>query len=202
MKMIFVYTGQGAYQAKDIENFLAAFDFDYKRINEGSLDDLSLPGILIVPGGEIKSFLPAWGEAGVGVIRKFVMQGGIYIGICSGAYIAGESFNGVPGLSFFPGELTYTKHQEVIDVTDESGQAWQLIAENGPDLSGLPATRTVLRGADGKPQAIQIKFGKGDVYLFSSHPEGSVFYSHLPQNFSGAKFFKQFLQGFRDSPKN
>lgn len=195
MKTISVYVGQGAYQAKDIENFLAVFDFDYKRVSEEMLTNLDQSGILIVPGGEIKSFLPAWGTRGVEAIRKFVADGGVYIGICSGAYIAGESFNGVPGLAFFPKILRYTKHQATIDVTDEVGHAWQLVAENGPDLSSLDVEKVILKDATtGKPQAVQIKFGRGMVYLFASHPEGSIFYGQFPQNFSGAQFFNQFLK--------
>ena len=46
----------------------------------------------------------------------------------------------------------------------------------------------------GRPQAIQINYGRGQVYLFAAHPEGSVFYRQLPQDFSGAKFFDQFLR--------
>ncbi|OGY40634.1 MAG: hypothetical protein A2Y82_05330 [Candidatus Buchananbacteria bacterium RBG_13_36_9] len=194
MKTIYLYTGKGAYQAKDVENFLAVFDFDYKRLNEHDLGELNSQDIFIVPGGEIKTYLPAWGTDGIKKIKEFVSSGGIYIGICGGAYVAGKSFKGVLGFNFFPKELIYRKFQSIIEVNDANGNRWQLIAENGPDLSVLDPDKIILTDNDAKPQAIQIKYGQGLVYLFSSHPEGSVFYNQLPQNFSGAKFFDQFLK--------
>lgn len=51
MKTIYLYTGTGAYQAKDIENFFAVFGFDYQRIHESELFQLKPDGIFIVPGG-------------------------------------------------------------------------------------------------------------------------------------------------------
>jgi glutamine amidotransferase-like uncharacterized protein len=194
MKTIYVYSGQGAYQAKDIENFLAVFDFDYERVGGMEIKNLLHPGVLIVPGGRIGSFLPAWGKDGVEAIQRFVASGGVYIGICSGVYVAGKSFDNVAGLEFFPGSLDYTKHQSIIDVTDELGGAWQLIAENGPDISKIVVDKIILKDIEGKPQAIRINVGQGKVFLFSSHPEGSVYYNQIPQNFSGAKFFKQLLE--------
>ena len=194
MKTVYLYTGTGAYQAKDIENFLAVFDFDYRRIHESELSKLSPDGIFIVPGGLIKTYLPAWDEGGIKKIRDFVSEGGIYIGICSGAYVAGKSFNGITGLNFFENELGYIKNQEVIDVIDESRNQLELISENGPDLSEVKSDSVLLRDKNDKPQAVKINFGKGQVYLFASHPEGSVYYNQPPKTFSGAEFFDKFLK--------
>lgn len=194
MKIIYLYTGTGAYQAKDIENFLAVFDFDYRRLHESEFSELKPGGIFIVPGGKIKSYLPAWGETGVEAIRKFVSDGGTYIGICSGTYIAGKNFEGTAGLNFFENELKYIKSQEVVKVKDNFGNSWQLISENGPDLSEIKSDLVILKDRNGKPQAVKINFGKGQVYLFASHPEGSVYHKQHPQNFSGAEFFNNFLR--------
>ncbi len=193
MKKIYVYSGIGAYQAKDIENFLAVFDFEYQRICEHDFNKLKKLGILIIPGGQIKLYLPTWGKKRINLIKNFVKSGGIYIGICAGAYIAGKQFDNIAGLSFINQELTYQKHQSVLDTTDNNNQTHQLIAENGPDLSKIDG-EIILKSVDGKPQLIKIDYGKGAVYLFASHPEGSVFYKKLPQNFSGAKFFNKFLR--------
>ena len=194
MKTVYLYTGTGAYQAKDSENFLAVFDFDYRRLHESEFSELKSDGIFIVPGGHIKLYLPAWGEDGIKKIRDFVSEGGVYIGICSGAYVAGKSFNGKTGLNFFENELGYVKNQEVIDVTDKSDNQWKLVSENGPDLSGVKSDSVLLRDENDKPQAVKINFRKGQVYLFASHPEGSVYYKQYPQTFSGAEFFNNFLK--------
>ena len=138
--------------------------------------------------------MPAWGENGIKIIKDFVSSGGIYIGICSGAYVAGSYFDGEAGLHFFDQELKHEIHQEIIEVVDELGNRWNLVSENGPDLSDIKADPVLLQDANGKPQALKINFGKGWVYLFASHPEGSIYYNQPPQAFSGAKFFKNFLE--------
>lgn len=194
MKKIQVYAGSGAYQAKDIENFLAVYEYDYDRITEDHLNGLDTNSILIVPGGEIGVYLSAWGEEGVRAIRQFVESGGIYIGICAGAYIAGKKFEGVPGLNFIPQVLSKKNGQQILNTQDKLGATVQLVYENGPDLSEVSSDEIVLKDEAGKPQAVGINFGQGKVYLFSAHPEGSVYYKEIPQEFSGAKFFDQFLK--------
>lgn len=190
MKNIFIYVGRGAYQAKDVENFLAVFDYDYNRINEFELDQLTSNDILIIPGGEIKAYLPAVGDRGIRVIRKFVHSGGVYIGICAGAYVAGGGHYHLIGLNFFPQFLNSDKTQATIDVTDETGNKLQLINENGPDLSVIKPDQVLLQDDNNNPQAMTINYGQGKVYLFAAHPEGSVYYRLLPQDFSGARYFK------------
>lgn len=202
MKKIFLYTGTGAYQAKDIENFLAVFDFAYRRLHESELVKLTPDDIFIVPGGEAAAYLRAWSKNGIKKIRNFVSQGGIYIGICAGAYVAGKRFRGAAGLNFFENELTYTKSQKVIEAMDASKNRWKLISENGPNLSQIKADSVILKDRRDKPQAVRINFGKGQLYVFASHPEGSVFYEQLPQRFSGARFFNEFLKSLQNASEN
>jgi glutamine amidotransferase PdxT len=194
MKTIKLYTGTGAYQAKDIENFLVVYDYDYERIDEHQFANLNKNSVLIVPGGEIAAYLSAWGTAGVQAIRDFVSAGGIYIGICAGAYIAGQEFEGTPGLNFVPQILTRNNGQKILDVTDKNDSLIHLVYENGPDLDEITADEIILKDETGKPQAIEINFGEGKVYLFAAHPEGSVYHKQMPQEFSGAKFFDKFLK--------
>jgi len=194
MRNIYVYTGIGAYQAKDVENFLGVFGLPYVRLQESELSKLKPQDILIVPGGQIKAYLPAWGNKGIKTLRKFVFDGGIYVGICSGVYVAGSNYAEQPGLNFFPNKLEYKKGQGTIKVSDKSGKKYQLIFENGPDLSVIKSNKTLLAESNGQPQAIQLNLKKGQVFLFASHPEGSVYYKKPPYDFSGALFFSKFLK--------
>lgn len=194
MKKIYIYTGNGAYQARDIENCLNVFDVDYYRICEHDMFNIEKKSVLIVPGGMITSYLPSWGEEGRLFIANFVKNGGIYIGICAGVYVAGKQYKNQTGLAFFDENLEYLKHKSVINAKDNDGEILSLVAENGPDLSVIKNSTIILRGDNNKPQAVKISFGKGQVYLFSSHPEGSVYYNCLPQEFSGAKWFVSFLK--------
>ena len=194
MRNIYVYTGLGAYQARDIENFLAVFEYDYLRISENDFDQMSSSDVLIVPGGEIESYIPAWKKSGVEIIKKFVSSGGIYIGICAGAYVAGRDFEGVHALSFFGTDLMYKKGHGIINVTNAIGEKCQLINENGPDLSGISADEIILKDINNKPYAIKLNYGQGYAYLFSAHPEGSVYYKQYPDVFTGARFLDHFIK--------
>lgn len=194
MKNIYVYSGSGAYQARDVENCLNVFDIDYYRICEHDITKIKLNSILIIPGGMITSYLFSWGRNGKQTIRNFVQNGGIYVGICAGAYVAGKKCENETGLAFFNRVLNYKKHQFVIKAEDNKGNYLELIAENGPDLATVKNSTVVLKDENNKAQVIEIQFGKGKVYLFSSHPEGSVYYKQLPQEFSGAKWFVSFLK--------
>lgn len=192
MRPIFLYTGQGAYQAKDIENCLNVFDFEYHRLCEHELSKLSADGILLIPGGMIGDYLPAWGEAGREAIVNFVKRGGVYIGVCAGCYVAGMTFQHQAGLGFFDGELLHTTYQKTVDAVDVDRNPLTLIAENGPDISNIQG-EVILKDTDGKPQAVSFSYGKGEVYLFASHPEGSVYYRQFPQDSLSAKWFSVFL---------
>ena len=192
MRPLFLYIGQGAYQARDIENCLNVFDVEYQRLCEHDFAKLSSDGLLIVPGGAIGDYLPAWGLAGKETIKAFVRNGGAYIGICAGSYIAGTTFRDQKGIGFFDGELNHTTYQKTVDAVDMHGNSLTLIAENGPDISGIHGD-VILKDIDGKPQAVSFAYGKGKVYLFASHPEGSVYYRQFPQESLGAKWFSAFL---------
>jgi len=194
MKKIYIYSGNGAYQARDIENCLNVFDIDYYRICEHGISNIAEKSVLIVPGGMITAYLLSWGEKGIQSIGDFVRNGGIYIGICAGVYVAGKQYKNQTGLAFFDENLEYSKHKSIINAKDNDGETLSLIAENGPDLSVIKNCKVILRDDNNKPQAVKISFGEGQVYLFSSHPEGSVYYNEIPQEFSGAKWFVDFLK--------
>ncbi|NUQ57725.1 MAG: hypothetical protein HUT38_04565 [Candidatus Paceibacter sp.] len=194
MKNIYIYSGEGAYQARDIENCLNVFDMDYSRICEHRLNEIKEKSIFIVPGGMIAAYLPSWGESGKKIIRNFVKNGGIYVGICAGVYVAGKEYKNETGLSFFDQKLEYTKHQSVISAKNSEGETLSLLAENGPDLSLIENSEVVLKDENNKPQAVKMSVSEGEVYLFSSHPEGSVYYDKSPKEFSGAKWFISFLK--------
>jgi hypothetical protein len=194
MRPIFLYTGKGAYQAKDVENFLSGFDLDYSRICEHDLDKIVGKGIFIVPGGQIRSYLPSWKSSGIKKIKDFVRNGGCYIGLCAGSYVAGKSFAGTKGLNFVSVEFKHRNFQKTIRVKDENGKSFEMIAENSPDFSDLKEEHVLWSSAQDGQQLIEIPYGTGKVFLFASHPEGSIYYNKHPRTFSGTKRFLKFLK--------
>ena len=192
MKKIHIYVGAGAYQARDVEGCLAVLDLDYERICEHDLAKLGASDICIVPGGAIRSYLRAWSGPIHEQLKNFVARGGVYIGICAGAYVAGASFDGIEGLGAVPTSFAYRKRQGFPLAVTVDGDRFEVIDENGPDLSDLAGT-VVLQDEAGHPLALQVKQGEGSYYLFSVHLEGSVYHKKLPQTSDSAKYFVKFL---------
>lgn len=192
MKKIYIYTGTGAYQARDVEGCLAVFDIDYERICEHDFAKLGPADICVVPGGAIRSYLKAWNEPIREQLKNFVANGGVYIGICAGAYVAGATFDGSEGLSAVPASFVYRKRQGFPVAVTASGDRFEVIDENAPDLSGLSGA-VVLEDDAGHPLAVQVKQGRGSYYLFSVHLEGSVYHKKLPHASESAKYFVKFL---------
>lgn len=191
MKNIFLYTGTGAYQAKDLENFFAVFDIDYERLCEHDLKKLKPKDIFIVPGGQINEYLRTLSRKKI-LIRNFIKQGGIYIGICAGVYIAGTSFEGSQALGLVNKEFQYQEKKGLLKVQDENKNDINLIMENGPDL--ILEGRVILKDEAGTTRVLELDVGKGLIYLFAAHPEGSVYYKKYPDRFSGSQFFYNFLK--------
>lgn len=68
---------------------------DIPQIRENKLSKYD---ILVVPGGESLEMADSLGKDGCDAIRQFVSNGGGYIGICAGAYLASSTFDKFLGL--------------------------------------------------------------------------------------------------------
>mgnify|MGYP003681908078 CR=1 FL=1 len=85
-----IYAGKGAVLFQDVAYALELLDIKYETLNENDIKEGKLEhfDFLIVPGGYTPEYMPALREAGKEAMRNFVREGGGYIGICAGAYIA------------------------------------------------------------------------------------------------------------------
>ncbi len=190
MKKLSLYTGEGAYMAKDVEDFLSRNNFDYKRLHEIDVQKNKFKNcdIFIIGGGAISSILPALGKKGIGNIQKFVKSGGTYIGICAGAYIA-------PGLGLTKTKFKRGKGEKIVEVKFLfCGEKIKLFYCNGPLIDKL-SKEDVLISVDKtkKIGIIKRKYGKGLVYLFCAHPEGNLFRNISAKKLGSALFFKKIL---------
>ena len=154
---------------------------------------------LLVTGGRGSRQGRALGEDGREAIRRFVREGGGYVGICAGSYLAMQVPEGSTEESF---------KAAFVAAAHATGDAWQrgiapiaiaapdgaaretLHYANGPlfravDVEGLPAVRVLARFEGevfsprggtaagqmrGAPALIATSYGRGEVVLFSPNP--------------------------------
>jgi len=189
-KNIKIYTGQGAYMAKDVENFLSRHNFDYGRLHEIDIqqDKLKDCDVFIIGGGAIYDILPALGKKGIKNIQNFVKSGGKYIGICAGAYIA-------PGLGLTKTQFKRGKGEKIIKVDFQfCGEKINLYYCNGPLIDKLSKDDLLIAvDKTKKIGVIKNKYGKGLVYLFCAHPEGNLFSDVSAEKLDSNLYFKKIL---------
>jgi hypothetical protein len=184
MKILFIFTGKGAYQARDVENFLNVFDYDYERVCEHDLAKLDRNDLLIVPGGAIKEYEKVF-EAYATEMIKFIGNGGTYIGICAGV-------SALAATGIIPKVIHENGFIE-LSATDTEGKNYDFLAENPPVLSQIDGAETLLIGEGEKILALRFSKGVGTVLLLAVHAEGSAYYNHHPKDFSGTEFLKKLI---------
>lgn len=167
------------------------------EIRNGILDDLD---VLIQPGGSGSSQGRNLGENGRDQIRLFLKNGGGYIGICAGAYLASADYSW--SLNILDAKVIDRKHwargKGTVELAlSQSGQKFLRVKEdrlkiyygqgpllapahnsNIPDFTSLATYHTEI-AKNGAPKGIMKgttaiargNFGKGRVLCFSPHPE-------------------------------
>lgn len=141
------------------------------------------------------------GKEGLVTVRKFVENGGGYLGICAGSYLAADYSWGLKIVNAKTVSPKWKRGQAYLDLEVDSKDGYPITGEvkgifkcryaNGPILTpstieGLPPykvaayfrTETALNGAPagvqvGAPAALYSTFGKGRIFLLSPHPENT-----------------------------
>lgn len=168
-----------------------------QQIRDGVLADYD---VLIVPGGSGSSQAKHLKESGREAIKSFVSDGGGYVGICAGAYLASSQYTwslglvnarvwdrvhwargtGVVGLKISPaGARVLETSPGLLNVY--YGQGPMLVPDDDPDLPGYEVLATYAgevakKGAPknamvGLHAIVRSVYGKGRVICFSPHPE-------------------------------
>ncbi len=169
--------------------------------------DLSSFDVLVFPGGSGSGQSKGIGAAGLKNVRDFVKNGGGYVGICGGAYLACSNFSwGLGILNAATVSDKWRRGQAMLDLEPTpAGRAWlgdvssafKVRYHNGPILK--PAARTDIPPYSvltvfkteiaeyGSPVGIQVgspaqvtaTFGKGRVFISSPHPENTPGLQHF-----------------------
>lgn len=163
--------------------------------------ELSSYDVLVFPGGTGGGQAKGIGESGLKNVREYVRNGGGYVGICAGAYLACSNFSW--GLGILNAGTVSNKWQRgqailELETTREAEPVlghvkdnFKVRYNNGPILkpwnrTDIPAytTLAVFRtevAKYGSPVGVQVNspshviapFGKGRVFVSSPHPEGT-----------------------------
>ncbi|HLS27951.1 MAG TPA: BPL-N domain-containing protein [Opitutales bacterium] len=205
-RLVGVFMGNGAGQG-GIRNSMATFDeidnvvtvrFTSEEVRDGILDQFDA---VIFPGGSGSGQARALGADGRAKVTEFVQNGGGYIGICAGAYLAMSGMSW--GLDLINAETVspqWRRGSDVlpIELSDAGSELYggertvNVRYNQGPiiqpsDHPDLPAYEVLayFRGEVAKndtPVGIQIDSpaiaastcGDGQVVIISPHPESTV----------------------------
>ena len=147
---------------------------DSSQLDAMSVGELRAYRLLIVPGGNFEAMGRGLAPATAGNVRRAVTGGLHYLGICAGAFLAGNvrhgGFNLTNGVAFpFYGAEARGIRKAAVWVQSAGEPALQHYWEDGPALTGWGDV--VGRYPDGTPAIVEARVGDGRVILSGVHPE-------------------------------
>ena len=177
--LLFSGTGSSPNDVKAFERILKDQHVTYLKVNSLQLNGMSesqMRGnhLLIVPGGnfiDIGNGLTAGTTANV---RNAVQDGLNYLGVCAGAFFAGNSptngLNLTSGVKFgFYAAEDRGIRKASVPISVAGATTLDHYWEDGPQLTGWGAV--VGKYPDGTPAIVEGKCGSGWVILSGVHPE-------------------------------
>src|SRR5262249_16279516 len=156
------------------DNGLSYLKTSSRRLNGMSLSELAAFRLLIVPGGNFEEMGNGLTADAAAKVRGAVRGGLNYLGICAGAFLAGNSpYNGLnltDGVRFGFYALEDRGVRKAAVAIDVAGgarldQYW----EDGPVLAGWGDV--IAKYPDGTAAAVEGAVGDGWVILLGTHPE-------------------------------
>lgn len=177
--LLFDGTGTSAGDVAALEKILSSEHLDYARADSAQLDGMSESQmreyrLLIVPGGNFERIGNSLASGTTAHIRDAIQNGLNYLGVCAGAFFAGNSpYNGLNLTSgsrfgFYSAEVRGIR-KAAVGITAAGGQTLNQYWEDGPQLAGWGAV--VAKYPDGTPAIAEGTFGNGWVILTGVHPE-------------------------------
>jgi glutamine amidotransferase-like uncharacterized protein len=177
--LLFGGTGISPDDAAAVETILRDNHLDYSRATSRQLNAMSESQLrefrlLIVPGGNFIRIGQGLTPQAAGNIRNAVQDGLNYLGICAGAFFAGNSpynsLNLTSGVRFgFYSAESRGIRKAPLSIAAAGGLTLDQYWEDGPELTGWGAV--VAKYPDGMPAITQGTYGKGAVVLTGIHPE-------------------------------
>jgi glutamine amidotransferase-like uncharacterized protein len=177
--LLFNGTGISPGDFAALEKILGSERLNYSTVNSRQLNGMSESRmreyrLLIVPGGNFERIGNSLNSRTTANIQNAIRNGLNYLGICAGAFFAGNSpYNGLNLTSgsrfgFYSAEARGIR-KTAVAITAAGGETLDQYWEDGPQLTGWGAT--VGKYPDGTPAIVEGTFGNGWVILTGIHPE-------------------------------
>jgi glutamine amidotransferase-like uncharacterized protein len=178
---ILLFNGNGTSpgDVAALEAILSSERLSYATVNSSRLNRMSESQmreyrLLIMPGGNFEK-IGNWLASGTTANIRNAVHGGLnYLGICAGAFFAGNSpYNGLNLTSgarfgFYAAEARGIR-KAAVAIAAAGGQTLDQYWEDGPQLTGWGAV--VGKYPDGTPAIVEGTSGNGWVVLAGVHPE-------------------------------
>jgi len=185
---ILLFNGRGtsAGDVAAVENILRDTHLSYATANSRQLGAMSAAQLgtyqlLIIPGGNFVQIGNSLTPDAVANLRDAVHGGLNYLGICGGAFFAGNSpYNGLNLTSgvrfpFYAAEARGVR-KAAVQIAIAGSSPLEQYWEDGPQLTGWGDV--VAKYDDGTPAVVQGTFGNGWVMLLGTHPEAPDSWHH------------------------
>ena len=178
---ILLFNGKGTSRGDvaAFETILSDTHLDYELVNSSRLNEmpeaqLRQHRLLIVPGGNFIDMGNSLTPGAAANIRNAVYEGLSYLGICAGAFLAGDMrYNGLnltSGVRFgFYSAESRGIRKGAVAITSPNASTLDQYWEDGPQLTGWGTV--VAKYPDETPAVVEGTFGNGWVILAGVHPE-------------------------------
>lgn len=178
--LLFNGTGVSTNDVAAIQTILGNNHLSYSTVNSLALNRMNQSQfmkyrLLIMPGGNFVEMGKSLDTGTAAKIRLAVQHGLNYLGICAGAFLAGNSayyngFNLTSGVTFgFYSAENQGIQKAALTITSSGTGALDQYWEGGPQFSGWGVV--VARYPDNTPAVTQGKCGNGYVILTGIHAE-------------------------------
>lgn len=177
--LLFNGSGTSPNDVAVFEEILDKHSFSYvtvssKQLNEMSEAQLKTYRLLLIPGGNFEQIGNGLSATATTNIRHAIHGGLNYLGICAGAFFAGNSpYNGLnltAGVRFpFYALEDQGIRKAAVEIASAGAAPLAHYWEDGPQLTGWG--KVIAKYPDGTPAVVQGNFGDGGVILSGVHPE-------------------------------
>jgi glutamine amidotransferase-like uncharacterized protein len=177
--LLFNGAGTSANDVAAVEAILHDNGLEYATVNSSKLNRMSAAQLMayrlmIIPGGNFIAIGEGLTSSTTARIHNAVQGGVNYMGICAGAFLAGDgpynSLNLTSGVRFdFYADESRGIRKAAVAITGIGTPTLEHYWEDGPQLTGWGAV--VGKYPDGTPAIVEGSSGKGWVILAGVHPE-------------------------------